>query len=364
MASQDLPDLGTGSHPVGRARAIPFAGGRYGLVREIGRGGTSVVHLARDNRSGLWVAIKVLAPKFAVREDLRQRFRRECEAMSQIVHPAVLRVMTWGITDGSMFLVTEFAPGGSIGSWVRRHGPMSPRRAVDVTRQVCLGVSAAHQIGVVHRDVKPDNVLIGADGRVRVCDFGIAQVRAMDERPLTRTGTSIGTFGFMAPEQGDHARDVDLRADVYSIAATLWFLLRGAVPPYAFRTDPFEDEIPGPLCPILARATHFSREQRHADLQTLHDDLAAVQERLPADPADAPPLITEAAARIDLQTVPSRSGASDEPEPTWLDYETGDGEGSSTEISGLSPELDGVPDPSATPTAVGAPARARGPRRD
>jgi eukaryotic-like serine/threonine-protein kinase len=302
-----------------KSRPVPFAGGRYSLVREIGRGGTAVVHLARDNRSERWVAIKVLAPKLAVREDLRQRFRRECEAMTQIGHASVLRVLTWGITDGSMFLVTEYAPGGSIGGWVRRNGPMAPRRAVDVIQQVCDGVGAAHAIDVVHRDVKPDNVLIGADGRVRVCDFGIAQVRALDDNPLTRTGTTIGTFGFMAPEQCDRAREVDLRADVYSIAATLWYVLVGKVPPHAFRADPFDQGVVGPLCPVLARATQFARDQRHPDLASLRADLDTALRRLRDDPPSCPPLIAEGAAEIDLQTVPSGSGASDEPEPTWLD---------------------------------------------
>jgi serine/threonine protein kinase len=309
---------------------ISFASGRYSLVREIGRGGTAVVHLAKDNQTGKWCAIKILTPKYAAREDLRQRFRRECEAMAQIRHPRVLRVLTWGITDGSMFLVTEYAEGGSTGSWVRKHGPMPPRLGIDVAAQVCEGVGAAHAIGVVHRDVKPDNVLIGADGSIFVCDFGIAQVRAMDEDPLTRTGTSIGTLGFMAPEQSNQARDVDRRADVYSIAATLWFLLRGKVPPHAFYVDPWQSGIPGPLCPVLGRATHSRRDNRHDNVNELRAELLEVRERLPENPPDTPPL---APARKDGRpgkpegqdastqghpTTTERSG-SDEPEITWVD---------------------------------------------
>ncbi|MEQ1501245.1 MAG: serine/threonine-protein kinase [Myxococcota bacterium] len=315
-------------------RATPFASGRYTLVREIGRGGTAVVHLANDGRSGKSCAIKILTPKYAAREDLRQRFRRECESMAQIRHPAVLRVWTWGITDGSMFLVTEFAPGGSVGAWVRQHGPMAPQRAISVALQVCDGVAAAHAFGVVHRDIKPDNVLIAADGTIRVCDFGIAMVRVMHEDPLTRTGSSIGTFGFMAPEQSEHARDVDRRADVYSIAATLWYLLRGRVPPHAFQADPWENGIPGPLCPAISRATAYRRDQRHDDVVSLRAELVEVARKLPPDPDDQPPLeVAEptdatgsdgavASAGLAAGSPPGNAAAvssSDEPEVTWVD---------------------------------------------
>lgn len=308
--------------PTPATAPISFASGRYELVREIGRGGTAAVHLARDMRTGGWCAIKILVPKLAAREDIRQRFRRECDAMAQIGHPNVLRVMTWGIADGSMFLVTEFAQGGSVGGWVRRFGPMTPQRAVSLIDQVCDGVGAAHAHSVVHRDVKPDNVLIVADGTIRVCDFGIAQVRALDEDPLTRTGTSIGTLGFMAPEQIEHARDVDLRADVYSIAATLWFMLCGRVPPHAFRADPFDEGIPGPLCPVIARATQYKREARHADVAELKHELAAAKAKLGPDPEALPALTTEATADVELAaTMVSMQTDSDEPEPTWLDPE-------------------------------------------
>jgi serine/threonine protein kinase len=302
-------------------RTSSFAGGRYELIREIGRGGTAVVHLAREHQSGKWCAIKILATKYAAREDIRQRFRRECDAMSQIRHPSVLRVITWGIAEGSMFLVTEYAEGGSIGSWVRRHGTMGAERAIDLCRQVCDGVAAAHAIGVVHRDVKPDNVLIASDGTLRVCDFGIAQVRMGDADPLTRTGTSIGTLGFMAPEQCDHARDVDRRADVYSIAATLWFLLRGRVPPHAFHSDPYASGIPGPLCPVIARATAFRREKRHSDVLELQAELESIRDRLNPDPPDQPPLHS-GPTEIGEPLGATPSSSDDEPEITWVDPES------------------------------------------
>jgi serine/threonine protein kinase len=299
-------------------RATPFAGGRYQLLRELGRGGTAIVHLAHDVQADRVCAIKILAPKFAAREELRQRFRRECEAMHQIRHPNVLRVFTWGITDGSMFLVSEYAPGGSIGSWVRLNGPMSAHRAITLIQQVCDGVAAAHALGVVHRDVKPDNVLLGADGQARVCDFGIAQVRVMDEDPLTRTGTSMGTMGFMSPEQVDQPRDVDRRADVYAIGATLWFLLRGRVPPHAFQADPWENGIPGPLCPILGRATSFRRDQRHDDALALKADLTAVLPRFPLEP-EPPPVAAPGQDAVPTESNTERDTHSDEPEITWVD---------------------------------------------
>ncbi|MEQ1570626.1 MAG: serine/threonine-protein kinase [Myxococcota bacterium] len=299
-------------------RTTSFAGGRYVLLRELGRGGTAIVHLANDLHHQRECAIKVLAPKFAAREDIRQRFRRECEAMHQIRHPNVLKVYTWGIADGSMFLVSEFAAGGSVGTWVRQNGPMGPVRAIEVITQVCDGVGAAHAMGVVHRDVKPDNVLVSGDGTIRVCDFGIAQVRVMDEDPLTRTGSSMGTMGFMSPEQIDQPRDVDRRADVYSIGTTLWYLLCARVPPHAFQADPWENGIPGPLCPVLSRATAFRRDQRHSDLAELKAELLQVAPRLPADPTDAEPLATGGPDEVPTES-PSNETHSDEPEITWLD---------------------------------------------
>ncbi|MCB9689950.1 MAG: serine/threonine protein kinase [Alphaproteobacteria bacterium] len=263
-------------------------GERFIVTRELGRGGTSQVFLAVDTETGDRCAVKILLPRFAARADLRHRFHAEARAMQRVRHPHVLQVHTWGTCPIGPFLVSEYAEGGPISGWVARHGPMPLSLAVMVGRQVCEGVAAAHATGIVHRDLKPDNVLVGGDGRCRVADFGIAQL-AWDER-ITATGARIGTLGYVAPEQLEDAREVDERADVYGIAATLWMLTAGRVPAHAFHDDPYEAGVPGPLCPIIARGTAYRAGDRFQSVAEMARALHLIGQNLPPPPRDTPPL--------------------------------------------------------------------------
>jgi serine/threonine-protein kinase len=307
--------LRRGTEPQRRGLVI---GDRWKLGDEIGRGGTAVVYRAIDTKAGTIGAVKLLASRYAARADLRHRFNVEARAMASIPHEGVLRVFDWGVGEHGPYLVTEVAEGGSVSSWVNRHGAMPPALAVDVILQVCAAVEAAHDLAIVHRDLKPDNVLVTSDGRCRVCDFGIAQVHRDAER-ITRTGTTIGTLGFIAPEQIEDARNVDVRADVYAIATTLWFLIRARIPPHAFHTDPWEHGIPGVLCPIIGRATAFKREERHASVAELRAEFTAVLPRLPALPAATPPLFAPAEHTMPLMP---QAGADDPNEAAWLEDDT------------------------------------------
>jgi serine/threonine protein kinase len=300
-----------GNEPTRRGMLLE---GRWRLEDEIGRGGTGIVYRAVDTESNAICAVKVLAARYSARADLRHRFNVEARSMASIHHPGVLRVYGWGVADDGPYLVTELAEGGSISGWVNRHGAMPPALAVDVMLQVCVAVEAAHDLAIVHRDLKPDNVLVASDGRCRVCDFGIAQVHRELER-ITRTGASIGTLGFMAPEQVEDARNVDVRADVYAVATTLWFLLRARIPPHAFHTDPWEHGIPGVLCPVIGRATAFRRDDRQTTLAELRADLIAVVDRLPALPPGTAPLF------VGKPGSPAPAGHASEQasEATWVD---------------------------------------------
>ncbi len=296
-------------------------GDRWKLGDEIGRGGTAVVYRATDTTSGHTGAVKLLFAKYAARADLRHRFNVEARAMASIPHEGVLRVFDWGVGPHGPYLATEFADGGSVSGWVNRHGAMPPALAVDVMLQVCAAVEAAHDLGIVHRDLKPDNVLVARDGRCRVCDFGIAQVHREAER-ITRTGASIGTMGFMAPEQVEDARNVDVRADVYAIATTLWFLLRARIPPHAFHTDPWEHGIPGVLCPIIGRATAYKRNDRHASVAELRTQMTEALARLPQLPPVTPPLMPRAAeTTVLLPPAPSAEGEVPA-EASWIEDDT------------------------------------------
>ncbi len=167
----------------------------------------------------------------------------------------------------------------------------------------------------MHRDIKPDNILISRQGSCRIADFGIARAQAEEDR-ITHTGTKLGTQGFMAPEQVEHARHVDGRADIYGIATTLWFLLLGRVPSHAFAEDPWRAGIPCPLVPTMARATAFSPMDRHETVPELAAELSGLLERLAPLPAGLPPL---APLPVLPDTLSPDEPTERGPQPTWSD---------------------------------------------
>ena len=210
-------------------RAIPetnsptLGNGRYRLATKLGEGGMAVVYRAWDTRDCEWRAIKVLLPEYAQRAKLRIRFANEAQTMLKLNHRHLVTVYDVGMNEALPFIVMEIADGGCVIDWVDAHGPMPSKMAVDVMMQVCKGVGAAHAMGVVHRDIKPHNILITRRGVCRVTDFGIAQIE--DAGGMTKTGSVMGTLGYMAPEQRTDAKNVDVRADVYGLGATLYKLV-------------------------------------------------------------------------------------------------------------------------------------------
>ncbi len=236
-------------------------------------------------------ALKLLDPEHARDPTARTRFQTEARAMAGLEHPHVLRVHDVGQDGPWTFIVMELATGGTLWNWVERHGPMPPRLAVSLLLPVADALAAAHAAGVVHRDVKPQNVMIDAKGRPRVADFGIARVRGGDEPSLTRTGSSLGTWGYMAPEQRKDAHSVDARADVYALGATLWALLAGEVPVDLFAWDPAHDLDPGlspDLLALIRCATRFEPAERPEDMRAMSDALEASLPGLQPIPAGTP----------------------------------------------------------------------------
>lgn len=256
-----------------------LASGRYRLVRQLGQGGMATVWQAWDQALGAWRAIKVLD---ASSPRSMQRFENEARAMARLRHPHVLTVHDVGHTDEDRpYLVMEFAPGGSLADLLARAGPLPPTVACHLTRGLLEGLDHAHQHGIVHRDVKPQNVLLDRNGEPLVADFGIARIESVD---LTRTGAAMGTLSYMAPEQRSSARDVDARADVYAAGGTLFALLTGREPLdlYVDRAD--WSGVPEALLPILRRATAWDRDDRFPTARAFADALAAVADRLPEAP--------------------------------------------------------------------------------
>jgi serine/threonine-protein kinase len=201
--------------------------GRYELLELIGKGGMSSVWKAHDRLLDRQIAIKVLHPHFTEDEEYVERFRREARSVAQLSHPNIVTVIDRGEDAGRQFIVFEYVEGENLKQLLERSGPMPVRDALVMALQMARALSFAHGRGLIHRDVKPQNVLLNPDGQAKMTDFGIA--REVDVQGVTITGTVLGTSEYIAPEQA-RGQQVDAQTDVYSLGVVLYELLTGAVP--------------------------------------------------------------------------------------------------------------------------------------
>src|SRR5215218_3808819 len=205
---------------------------RYEIQRGIARGGMAEVYLARDQLLDRPVAIKVLFPEFAVDPSFVERFRREAQSAANLNHPSIVGVYDWGSHEGTYFIVMEYVRGRSLAEILRAEGTLHPDRAADIATDIAGALYFAHRNGVVHRDIKPGNVLITPQGHVKVTDFGIARaVGGGNTDNLTQTGSVMGTATYFSPEQAQ-GHPVDPRSDLYSLGVVLYEMLCGR-PPFA-----------------------------------------------------------------------------------------------------------------------------------
>jgi serine/threonine protein kinase len=202
---------------------------RYRIERRIGVGGMSTVHLAFDSRLERYVAIKLLAEHLADDPTFVSRFRREALAAARLVHPNIVQVFDFGFDAGhhQHFIVMEHVPGKSCAELLRDHGHLEVEFALDVVTQACRGLEYAHRHGVIHRDVKPGNLLVSDSEVVKLADFGIA--RAVDQASITQVGSVLGTAAYLAPEQA-RGEEAGPRADLYSLGVVTYQLMSGRLP--------------------------------------------------------------------------------------------------------------------------------------
>ncbi len=211
--------------------------GNYLILDKLGQGGMGVVFKARHRRLGRIGALKILPPSFARDRDAVLRFRREVEAAGRLTHPNLVAAQDADEDRGVHFLVMDYVEGRDLDRVVRDRGPMAVMQAIDCLMQAARGLDAAHAQGIIHRDIKPGNLMLVHDGTVRVLDLGLARIvdaanpfsKSAAGR-LTQSGMYMGTVDFMAPEQAEDSHRVDHRADIYSLGCTFYYLLTGRVP--------------------------------------------------------------------------------------------------------------------------------------
>jgi serine/threonine-protein kinase len=261
--------------------------GRYRVEGRLGVGGMATVHLAFDQRLERYVALKLLAEHLADDPTFVSRFRREALAAARLVHPNIVQVFDFGFDEShhQHFIVMEHVSGHSCAELLRDHGHLDVEEAVDIVGQACRGLDYAHRNGVVHRDVKPGNLLVADSAAVKLADFGIA--RATDQSSITQVGSVLGTAAYLAPEQA-RAEEAGPRADIYSLGVVTYQLLSGRLPYEATSLSELalkqQRESPKPLDDLnprvsrelaqaVAMALALDPESRPADAVTFADGL-------------------------------------------------------------------------------------------
>jgi serine/threonine protein kinase len=264
--------------------SVQTVGGRYAVEKTLGGGGMAIVYLAHDGELDRPVAVKVLADNLADDPELRARFVREARVAARLSHPNVVRVYDTGEEDGLPFIVMECVDGESLAETVRREGRLDPDRVVELGLQACAGLEHAHRAGLVHRDVKPGNLLVTRDETLKIADFGIAH--AVGGTRVTEAGTVLGTAAYLSPEQA-LGEPVTAASDLYSLGACLYELLAGH-PPYGYETlaevyarsrsaPPRLDGVPAPLERVVLACLALDPADRPSTAAALARELAAAR---------------------------------------------------------------------------------------
>ncbi len=252
-------------------------GNRYRLLEVIGEGGMALVYKAECSLLCRIVAIKILRPQFASDAEFVERFRREARSAASLSHPNVVNIYDVGQDDGLDYIVMEYIPGNTLKDIIKQEAPLSVDRALDITRQIDEALNHAHQRNIIHRDIKPHNILVTPDGRIKVTDFGIA--RAISAGSLTQAGEVMGSVQYLSPEQAKGGI-VGPQSDIYSLGCVLYELLTGVVP---FRGD-----------------TPISIAYQH-----LQEKMSPIREIRPEVPVEIDNIVKKATAKNPAERYPS-----------------------------------------------------------
>ncbi len=265
--------------------------GRYEIIRVIGEGGMSRVYLAHDVILNRDVAIKVLNYDFANEQDLKRRFQREALSATSLTHPNIVDIFDVGEDEEIHYLVMEYIEGQTLKKYIQMHGPLKPEEALPIMRQLVSAISNAHHNGIVHRDIKPQNILMDKDGNVKITDFGIAM--ALSSTDHTKTNSVIGTVHYLSPEQARGGMATK-KSDIYSLGIVLYELLTGELPfsaesAVAIALKHLQEEtpsvrafsttIPQSLENVILKATAKEATYRYRSADEMYDDLLTVLSR-------------------------------------------------------------------------------------
>lgn len=261
---------------------------RYEIHKRVGRGGMADVFLAKDLLLDRQVAIKILFPEFAIDPNFVERFRREAQAAANLSHPNIVNVYDWGKYEGTYFIAMEYVQGRTLAEILKTNKTLTPKQAAEVASEVAAALGFAHEAGLAHRDIKPANILIGANGQVKVADFGIARaMNSATESNLTQAGSVMGTASYFSPEQAQGAQP-DPRSDLYSLGVVMYEMVAGKPPftgenPVAIAYKQVHDQptplnkivegMPRPFEAIVAKLLAKDPKLRYPSAHALRDDL-------------------------------------------------------------------------------------------
>jgi len=295
FSTQDksVPSTKTLETPINEPSSGSTFAGRYEVIEELGKGGMGKVYRVLDKKLTEEVVLKLIKPEIGLDKKTIERFSNELKLSRKIVHKNVARMFDLNEEKGEHYITMEYVRGEDLRRLIRKMGVLSPGQAISIARQVCEGLGEAHRLGVIHRDLKPQNVMIDEDGNAKILDFGIA--RSLAAKGITGAGVMIGTPEYMSPEQVE-GKETDQRSDIYSLGVILYEMLTGALPfegktPFAIgikqkSENPEEPKKLNPLIPddlnqLILKCMEKKKENRYQTAGEVRSELIRIEKRIP-----------------------------------------------------------------------------------